>query len=124
MTDMLVLTLDGDIDIAAKARIARELLSLESFEANSAVVVDISNVSFVDTTFINALWHTRKQLAYNRTTIVIVSPLQSYARRLFALAGLMQTFPFLESVSAARAMHDPRTRNVPGTIQTTSRVVG
>lgn len=85
----------GEYDIANKDGIQR---TLQRFEASEGLVIDLTDVTYFDSTFISELIRlerTRKAQNFERTTIV--APAKSVVRRLFEIAGLAPLFTIVES---------------------------
>jgi anti-anti-sigma factor len=100
MTDIRVLALHGEIDIARKWWIERELDQIESFDPQSVTVIDLTDVRYADSTFLNALVQVRRKLGKRvEGKIFVVAPKLA---RIFEITGLDREFPMFDSLSSAR----------------------
>jgi anti-anti-sigma factor len=104
MENLHVLTLHGEIEVSKKVRIERELDQIEHFGPGAFVIIDLTDVRYADTTFINALLRVRNRLATTqpRTSIALAAPRTSMICRLFEITKLNRVFPFFDDVAAAR----------------------
>ena len=85
--DVWVFTLRGEHDISSAPRFERRLE--DAFDAGSTVIVDLSEVEFMDSSVLRALAYGAAQAARNpQHHIGIVAPPDSQARRLLAVTGI------------------------------------
>jgi anti-anti-sigma factor len=87
------LQVEGELDLATVPTFDEALARAEASTA-SRVVIDLSGVSFIDSTGLRTLLeaHARSQADGNRLRIAGAS---DQARRLFSLAGLLDRLPLL-----------------------------
>lgn len=104
MADVHVLAFYGEIDIAQKQSVEQELAQIERFGATATTILDLRDVRYVDTTFLNALCQLQQRLDDNqpRATLCIVVPRGNTASRLFAITELDRVFQLFEDISSAR----------------------
>jgi anti-anti-sigma factor len=100
VTDIRVLAFHGEIDISRKWWIEKELDRIELFDPQSVTIIDMTDVRYADTTFLNALIKVRRKLGKRvEGRIYIVAPRLA---RIFEITGLDREFPMFDSVSSAR----------------------
>lgn len=100
-----VLTLHGEHDISVKAGLRRALDRV--FAAGSAVVVDLSEVEFIDSSVLGALTygHRRATKEPHQLAVVIADPERPVAR-LLGMAGLTNALDTYTSRAEAIAALD------------------
>jgi anti-anti-sigma factor len=67
------------------------------------VVVDLSAVSFLDSSGLNALVHVRRELAGRQVSFRTVSPKDQVVRRVFEITQLTEELGVVESLEIALA---------------------
>jgi anti-sigma B factor antagonist len=82
-----VLTPHGEVDALTAPRLGRRLLGLAD-EGKTRVVVDLSNVTFMDSTGIGVLLNALRQLRQRKGGLVLVCPTERIVRP-FEITGLM-----------------------------------
>jgi anti-sigma B factor antagonist len=92
-----VVRLVGEIDLYNAEEVAGALAELAG-EHHGRVVVDLSEVEFVDSTALGTLIEARKQLGDG--ALVLAAPGQE-VRRALEVAGLIDHFPVRNTVDAA-----------------------
>jgi anti-sigma B factor antagonist len=93
----IVLAVSGELDIATAPTLQVSLD--EAVESRPAEIwIDLSNVSFMDSTGLRALLNARRRLHVNLTSLAIICP-EGPVRRVFTIAGLDHEF----SIHADRA---------------------
>jgi anti-anti-sigma factor len=95
-----VARLAGEIDISN----AHDLgLNISSRVTNHtrAVIVDLSDVSYIDSSGLGVLFHLRRRLQSRRQALRIVAPPESPLRRVLHLVDLADTAAFDGSLDAA-----------------------
>jgi len=104
MANLHVLRLDGEIDVAQKRRIESELAEIEGFGSDAVVILDLTDVSYVDTTFINALLKVRNHSAHahREGSIRLVAPHSNSVWQLLEITKLDTVFPLFDNMTAAR----------------------
>ncbi|HJS97375.1 MAG TPA: STAS domain-containing protein [Solirubrobacteraceae bacterium] len=106
MTEPVVIAPEGELDIA---RVAEFRNALSRAEGAPAVVVDLSCVSFIDSSGIGALVDLHNRLRRDRRRLAVVAPGGTAAALLLNLSGLqsrLAVFPTREAALGAR--RDPR----------------
>jgi anti-anti-sigma factor len=103
MANLHVLRLDGEIDVAQRQRIERELAVIEGFGADAIVILDLTDVVYVDTTFLNALIRLRNRTdhAQRDDSIRLVAPTSNSIWQLFEITKLDSVFPLFDTMEAA-----------------------
>jgi anti-anti-sigma factor len=104
MVNFHVLELNGEIDIAQRQRLARELDVIEEFEPESVVILDLTGVNYVDTTLLNALIRIRNHFHGARSdgSIRLVAHPNNNIRKLLAVTNFDRIFPAFDDLAAAR----------------------
>ncbi len=100
MTESVVVAPEGDIDIA---RVAEFRAALSRAAGAPTVVVDLSGVSFIDSSGLGALVELDNRLRRDRRQLAVVAPAGTAAALLLNLAGLqtrMSIFPTREAAQA------------------------
>jgi anti-sigma B factor antagonist len=95
----VVVRLAGEIDLYNAAEVGSALGEIAR-EAPARVVVDLTEVEFVDSTALGTLIEARKQLGDGG--LVLAAPAQE-VRRALEVAGLIDHFPVRETVDDALA---------------------
>lgn len=84
-----MVTMSGDIDITC----GPELSKLEKRLVKSdSVVIDVTNVHFVDTTFLRFLLRLRRHANKTERSAIKVIGVRPRLRRIFEVTGLMRLF--------------------------------
>jgi anti-anti-sigma factor len=97
--DTTVLTLSGELDIASAPALRR---ALDDFEASAAsrLVIDLTQVTFMDSTGLRALLLARQRAdAADQELALCPGPYQ--VQRVFELSGTLQRFAFENPPDAA-----------------------
>ena len=96
-SSVVVIALSGELDVGRADEVAR---ALELPSRTTPVLLDLSDVSYADSTVISALFHfSEKATAANtRVAVLIVKP---QLIRLLEYAGLGEAFPVFRERSAA-----------------------
>jgi anti-sigma B factor antagonist len=92
----------GDHDLSTTPSLVDELD--EAFDADVPVVVDLSEVSFMDSAILNALLSARERsLTRQERSFALVAPPGSFPSRVLALVigTLIPTYPNLAAAAAA-----------------------
>jgi anti-sigma B factor antagonist len=98
LSEAIVIAPEGELDFARDAEF-RDALSRA--EAASAVVVDLSSVSFIDSSGLGALVDLHTRLRHDRRRLAIVAPGGTAAAVLLNLAGLQSRLPIFPTREAA-----------------------
>jgi anti-sigma B factor antagonist len=97
-----ILTLRGEHDLSTEPSLADALT--DAFAAGSNVVVDLSEVEFIDSTILRALAYGRREaIEHDEHNFAIAVPPDSFARRVLALTGIDQAVPTFETRAQALA---------------------
>jgi anti-sigma B factor antagonist len=97
----IVLAVAGELDIAT-APILQVSLD-EAVESGGADIwIDLSSLSFMDSTGLRALLDIRRRLNVNSTSLAIICP-EGSVRRVFSIAGLDHQFRIHADRAAAHA---------------------
>ena len=85
-----VLAVTGEIDLSSAARFAQELIALVGDESDS-VRVDLSAVTFLDSSGIRELLAANRQAGTTGTRLVLTNP-SSACRRVLEISGVLSEF--------------------------------
>jgi anti-sigma B factor antagonist len=99
-----VVAAEGELDLATAPVLLEEALRLIS-RGHDRLVIDLSAVSFLDSSGINALVRIMRSARTSGGTVAIAAPPRPVAK-VFELSGLDQVLPILGTVSAAVAALD------------------
>jgi anti-anti-sigma factor len=103
MANFHVLRLGGEIDLAQKQKIENDLSAIEGFGPDATVILDLSNVEYLDTTFLNALVRVRNGTGHAKRqgSIRLVAPRSNNIWQLFAITKQDRIFPLFDDMAAA-----------------------
>jgi anti-sigma B factor antagonist len=93
--DALIVSVTGEIDMGTAPRLAEAFDGAS--ERTKLVVVDLTDVSFVDSSGLNALLQSQRALAERGSTLRIVAPTTSVVRRVFEIANLTDPLNVVDS---------------------------
>jgi anti-sigma B factor antagonist len=96
----------GEVDIAIAERLQRALDDLIR-DGHKRLLVDLTDVTFIDSTGLGVLLHTVKQLRRRRGRLVVLCP-DPTMRALFELVGHNLLFPVDETLERALSHLRPR----------------
>ena len=96
MPDPLVIAPAGELDVASVGAF-REALTEAAVRAEPGVVVDLSEVSFIDSSGLGALVELHSRLARDNRRLAVVAPGGTAAAVLLNLAGLRSRLPVVET---------------------------
>lgn len=97
-----VLTLRGEHDLSTNPSLRDELE--RAFGRGSTVIVDLSEVAFIDSTVLRGLVYGHDAaVKHEEHTIAVVAPKDGFARRLLGMTGLSKLLPVYESRGEALA---------------------
>ena len=99
--DAVVLVVIGEIDMATSPDVARTIDG--SPRDAERVVVDLTEVSFLDSSALNALVHCQRNLAENDIGFRIVSPSDHAVRSVFDITHLTGPLSVVDSLDDALA---------------------
>jgi anti-sigma B factor antagonist len=95
-----IVKLRGELDIASAADLRDQLLVTLDRGSPSRLIVDLSELEFMDSSGTAVLVNTDRRARLVGCTLVLVAPRQAVLRVL-QICGLDRYFPIFESVSAA-----------------------
>jgi anti-sigma B factor antagonist len=90
----------GEVELHNAPRLREELRRVCELE-HPCCVVDMSNVSFIDSTGVGVLVGALKRAREHRGTLTIACP-QPRVRRVFEITGLLGALPIYDSLEAAQ----------------------
>jgi anti-anti-sigma factor len=97
----LVLTVAGDVDLATAPELNQAIELVPSTVA--LVVVELTAVTFLDSSGINALLRGQRELARRETRFHVVAPAGGPVRRVLELMQLTDALALADSLAAALA---------------------
>jgi anti-sigma B factor antagonist len=100
MPDTAVIAPEGEIDIAQMADF-RAALADAADEETPRLVVDLSNVSFIDSSGLGALVETHNRLRRDRRQLAVVAPAGTAVTVLINLSGLRDRLAIFDTLDAA-----------------------
>jgi anti-sigma B factor antagonist len=104
--------LRGEVDLAVLPAI-EEQLDAAIRESVGAFVIDLTEVTFIDSTGLQALLRARALLGREDRALAVVCP-HGPVRRVFELAGVSDVFVFYPSPEAAAGALKPRPESARG----------
>ena len=96
MTEPLVIAPEGELDIASVGAF-RAALADAAGQAEHGVVVDLTDVSFIDSSGLGALVDLHNRLRRAKRQLAVVAPNGTAAAVLLNLSGLHTRLPILET---------------------------
>jgi anti-sigma B factor antagonist len=99
--DTLIVEVVGEIDMATAPELAAAIASAE--DGVQRVVVDLTEVTFLDSSALNTLVHCQRKLAEREIGLRVVSPADRVVRRVFEITRLIGPLNVVESLDDARA---------------------
>lgn len=104
MANVHVLAIHGEIDISRKQWIEQELAQIEHFGPNATTILDLTDVRYLDTTFLNALDQIRTRLNARQagSSVCIAAPSNRFVARLFEFTKTKRVFHVFDDLPAAR----------------------
>jgi anti-sigma B factor antagonist len=106
VTEPPAFAVHGDVDLAAVPDL-EEALEAAIRDSVGAFVVDLTDVSFIDSTGLQVLLRARALLGREDRALVLVCP-HGPVRRVFELAGVSDVFVLYPTADAAMAELTPR----------------
>jgi len=103
--------LSGDVDVAGARELQDSLEGLVS-DGHHRLLIDLSDVSFIDSTGLGVLLHISKQLKRKRGRLAVCCPTESI-RGLFELIGHNLLFPVEDTREQALTHLAPQRRFFP-----------
>jgi anti-anti-sigma factor len=99
----LIVEVVGEVDMATAPELA-EALGVEAVhDSVRRVIVDLSSVSFLDSSALNALVHGQRALAEREIAFRVVSPADQAVRRVFEITQLAVPLHVVDSLDDAQA---------------------
>lgn len=95
-----VLTLDGEIDLAAAPAVRASLASIVNDKLGRDVVIDLRDVTFMDSTGVGALLSAYRRLKLQQRALVLAGP-QPIVARVLGITHVDLLFPVVDSLSGA-----------------------
>ncbi|MEY9893592.1 anti-anti-sigma factor [Catenulispora sp. MAP5-51] len=89
IADRVVLTVAGDVDLAAHARFQNDLD--QAWDATCDLVIDCSRITFLDSMGLRVLVHAMQRAAANGRDIALAAPSEP-VQRVLDLAGIRTLF--------------------------------
>ncbi|MFA3843685.1 STAS domain-containing protein [Streptomyces aureus] len=109
-----VITPFGDVDLHNLAEVEEVLAQVLSDTSTDATLLDLSEVTFADSTFLNQLLQTLSDHTSTARPLVLTGPLQSAVRRLLEITGTDTILPLAdtahEGLQQLRAVDTSATR--------------
>lgn len=103
MPELTLIASEGEID-ASSVGAFRDALSKAAGAGAGRLVIDLSDVSFIDSTGLGALLDAHNRLRRDNRQLVVVAPSGSAAAVLVELAGLRGRLAIFETREDATAM--------------------
>ena len=100
MLEPAVVKPSGDLDIASVDEFRKELDDA-THESEETLIVDLSDVGFMDSTGLRVILETNERLRREHRSVAVVAPRGTAAAVLLTLAGLRRTLTVVESRRAA-----------------------
>ena len=95
----------GEIDVSNVGAFSTALLSAENSPGVKTLVIDLTDVGFLDSSGATSLIRSQKRLAAKDRRAVLVCPKQNAeVRRVLLLMGLDEAMPLYESSDEAQAL--------------------
>lgn len=100
--DVVVATLEGEVDASNAARIGAGIRNAVSNEATS-LVADLTETSYLDSAGLNLFFELRTELSRRQQSLRIVVDSSSPVARTISITGLSTAVPLFETREAALA---------------------
>jgi anti-anti-sigma factor len=97
--DALVVAIVGEIDMATAPEVTREISG--GHDGARRVIVDLSKVTFLDSSALNAFVHSQRSLAEDDIGFRIVSPSDQAVRSVFEITHLTGPLSVVDSLDEA-----------------------
>lgn len=101
--EVVVATVTGEIDMS-NASVLSERLATPALNSVVGIVVDLSDVRYLDSAGMAELFDTTIAIAGRGQSMALVIPAESRLRRLFEISGVEKVAPISSTVEAARAL--------------------
>jgi anti-anti-sigma factor len=100
--DVVVVAITGEVDLSNAAEVTSAIVAASPNEA-AGVVVDLSQLSYLDSAGIRMLAELARRLDWRQQTLRVVAPEGSRARRVLAISGAEPVLFLDATVEEARA---------------------
>jgi stage II sporulation protein AA (anti-sigma F factor antagonist) len=100
--EVAVMVLSGDVDLIRAPSLRTELMAAVD-NRHAGLVVDLSEVSYMDSAGVNVLFEVADELRQHQLGIALVIPPGSIVERVVTLVDLGSVAPILRDVEAALA---------------------
>ena len=98
MSNVHIFPFHGELDIARKTYIERELNKVDSCGPQSVAILDLSGVKYIDSSFLNALIHFTNNKVSDAAIRIVAA---GHIERVFQLTALDKIFPIFADVRSA-----------------------
>ena len=99
--DILIVEAVGEIDLATAPRLGEAIDA--TTDTTKRVIVNLSEVTFLDSSALNALVHARRGLAERAIAFRVVAPSDRVVRRVFEITHLVDELNVVGSLDEALA---------------------
>ncbi|MEV8319376.1 STAS domain-containing protein [Streptomyces sp. NPDC059900] len=99
--NVVLITVGGSLDDWSDSGGLTQALARAARTESTRIIVDLSGVTFADSTALHIFLDGRRQLAAAGIPFVLAGPLSAAVSRLFEVTGLRETFTFADSVEQA-----------------------
>ena len=103
LNETLVVEVVGEADMATAPELAQALDAAAVNDSVRRVVVDLTGVTFLDSSALNALVHGQRGLAAREIAFRVVSPADQVVRRVFEITQLTGPLSVVDSLDDALA---------------------
>jgi anti-sigma B factor antagonist len=101
VAETAIVEVSGEIDMATAPEVAKSIESVHG--AAELVIVNLSDVTFLDSSALNMLLHSQRDLADRDVDFRIVSPADKAVRRVFEITRLTGPLNVVDSLDDATA---------------------
>jgi anti-anti-sigma factor len=95
----VIVTITGEVDMATAPEVAQAIDGAP--DTAGRVVVDLTDVTFLDSSGLNALVHGQRGLAKRQIDFRVVSPADQFVRRVFEITQLAAPLSVVDSLADA-----------------------
>jgi len=92
----------GEYDISQRAAIEKEFERLKAESSNATTILDLTDVDYIDTTFLNALVGLRNCIDHDDVDSLLCIAAGRNLSRMFQITALDRMFPIFASMALAR----------------------
>ncbi|MFD0064127.1 STAS domain-containing protein [Streptomyces sp. NPDC056690] len=101
-SDVVLITVRGSLDGWSGCDGLAQALAQAAQGEGKRTVVDLSGLTFADSTALHALLHGQRKHTATGMPLVLAGPLHTTVHRLFEITGTREAFRFADSVEQAR----------------------